>query len=70
MKGTNEQIATLASNLGNQLGRFVLDQTALTGTWDWDLEWDPDPGPDSSRPSLFTAVLQQLGLRLVANRVP
>lgn len=70
MKGTNEQLATLTSNLGNQLGRFVLDKTGLTGTWDWNLEWDPEPGPDSTRPSLFTAVRQQLGLRLDAQQGP
>ncbi len=70
MKGTNEQVAALASNLGNQLGRFVLDQTGLTGGWDWDLVWDPDPGPEATRPSLFTAVRQQLGLRLEPKQGP
>ncbi|HXE62496.1 MAG TPA: TIGR03435 family protein [Bryobacteraceae bacterium] len=60
------------------LDRPVVDNTHLTGRFDFDLEWTPDssnfggtlpPGPpDSSKPSLFTAIQQQLGLRLEATR--
>jgi len=70
MVGTAEPIAILASNLGNQLGRFVLDKTGLKGVYNWTLEWDPDSTAESTHPSLFTAVQEQLGLRLEAQKGP
>jgi uncharacterized protein (TIGR03435 family) len=70
MQGTAEPISILAGNLGNQLGRFVLDKTGLPGVYDWVLEWSPDPAADASLPSLFTALREQLGLRLEAQKGP
>ncbi len=70
MKGAREPIAVLASNLANQTGRYVIDRTGLTGFWDWTLEWDPDPNADSQLPSLFTALQEQLGLRLEGQKGP
>jgi len=70
MNGVGEPISILASNLGNQLGRIVLDKTGLQGVYDWMIEWDPEPTADSTRPSLFTALQEQLGLRLEAERGP
>ncbi len=70
MKGTSKPISILASNLGNQLGRFVLDKTELRGDYDWLLEWSLDPTADSTEPSLFTAVREQLGLKLTAQKGP
>jgi uncharacterized protein (TIGR03435 family) len=56
--------------------RVVLDRTALTGTFDVELQWAPDrmaPGDAVSaslddRPSIFTAVQEQLGLRLESSK--
>ena len=70
MQGTREPLSILASNLGNQLGRIVADKTGMGGVYDWTLEWDPDPTPDSNRPSLFVALQEQLGLRLEAQKGP
>lgn len=70
MKGSGKPVAILASNLGNQLGRFVIDKTELAGDYDWLLEWSLDPTADSTEPSLFTAVREQLGLRLTAQKGP
>jgi len=70
MKGTREPISILASNLGNQLGRIVLDKTGLTGLYDWVLEWDPGLTADTTHPSLFTALQEQLGLKLEAQKGP
>jgi uncharacterized protein (TIGR03435 family) len=70
MIGTREPISILAGNLGNQLGRIVIDKTALAGAYDWKLEWDPNPSADSTLPSLFTAVQQQLGLKLEPQKGP
>jgi uncharacterized protein (TIGR03435 family) len=64
----------LAATLGRILGRNVLDQTGTTGTYDILLRWTPDdpqtPRADDSAPSLFTAIQEQLGLRLEADRGP
>lgn len=70
MQGTAEPISILASNLGNQLGRFVLDKTGLPGVYDWVLEWSPEPAVDATLPSLFVALREQLGLRLEGQKGP
>jgi len=53
--------------------RAVVDQTGLSGPYDFDLEWTPDDSQfggklprsvESTKPSLFTAMQEQLGLRL------
>ena len=70
MTGTAQTMALLASNLGNQLGRFAVDKTGLSGAWDFTLDWDLQPTADSTGPSLFTALREQLGLRLEAQKGP
>lgn len=53
-----------------QLGIPVLDATGLAGTFDFVLDWAPNlsAADDESRPSLFTALREQLGLRLQGAR--
>ncbi len=53
-------------------GRIVIDKTGLTGHYDIDLKWTTDEGLAAgvSGPSLFTALEEQLGLKLVAARGP
>src|SRR5579862_576664 len=56
------------------LDRPVVDKTGISGRYDFDLEWTPGDNefggqlpagpPDSDKPGLFTAVQQQLGLRI------
>jgi uncharacterized protein (TIGR03435 family) len=59
--------------------RAVVDQTGLSGPYDFDLEWTPDESQfggklprslESTKPSLFVAMQEQLGLRLDATRGP
>jgi uncharacterized protein (TIGR03435 family) len=56
---------------GSALGgvdRIVIDQTRLPGLFDIDLTWAVDGGASSDAPSIFTAVQEQLGLRLQPTR--
>jgi uncharacterized protein (TIGR03435 family) len=59
----------LANTLSGVLGRPVRDQTGLAGTYDFELEWSTDPSIHSG-PSIFTAVEEQLGLRLEPGKGP
>ena len=66
--------------LAARLGRAVLDRTGLDGYWDLELAYsDSQPGvlpaagvqsADPNAPSLFTALQEQLGLKLEATRAP
>jgi uncharacterized protein (TIGR03435 family) len=65
---------SLSSN--RDVGELVVDKTGLTGGFDFDLDWMPEPHgaqADASiddRPSIFTALQEQLGLRLERAKVP
>ena len=70
-------IEMLARNLGSLLHRPVVDRTALTGSFDADLRFRPDnaappdaPVPAGEAPSIFTAIQEQLGLKLTGDRGP
>jgi uncharacterized protein (TIGR03435 family) len=60
----------LARELQSRIDRAVINATALDGTYDFELRWAPDSttpsASDLQAPSMFTAVREQLGLRLVA----
>jgi uncharacterized protein (TIGR03435 family) len=64
----------LATLLALILRGTVLDMTGLQGLFDINMEWEPDDGrtPDgiASGPSLFTAVQEQLGLKLESRKGP
>ena len=61
---------TFARNLAGATGRYVLDKTGLSGSYDLELEFTPDQSPDTTGPSLFTAMQEQLGLKLDSQRAP
>ena len=67
-------IDAFARVLSSLAGRVVVDRSGLTGNWDLDLEFAPDPAPGapatSDAPSLFTAIQEQLGLKLEPGRAP
>jgi uncharacterized protein (TIGR03435 family) len=61
----------LAYMLIAQLHCPVMDKTALTGAYDFKLQWSLDESgasTDSPWPSIFTAVQEQLGLKLEATK--
>jgi uncharacterized protein (TIGR03435 family) len=71
-------INSLVSFLSQRLERTVIDKTGLTGKYDVTLTFIPEddtPGKDngasdSNTPDLFTAVQEQLGLKLVSSKGP
>jgi uncharacterized protein (TIGR03435 family) len=76
MEGT--PIAKLAGVLSGLVGRPVIDETGLTGAFDIEIQWQPPPTPgapgapaaSTDGGSLFTAIREQLGLKLDAARAP
>ncbi len=54
--------------LSNAVERVVTDRTGLQGSYDIDIDWAAEPGSD--KPSIFTAVQEQLGLKLEFERAP
>jgi uncharacterized protein (TIGR03435 family) len=60
------------------LDRVVIDRTGLTGTYDFALSWTPDTAsaptengaPGNDLPILFTAIQEQLGLKLIPTKGP
>ena len=71
-------MASLAAFLAGRLHRNVEDRTGLKGEYDFKLEWAPDEAAGESAsltgasplPSLFTAMQEQLGLKLESTKGP
>jgi uncharacterized protein (TIGR03435 family) len=69
-------VSQLAGNLGGYptVDRFVTDRTGLTGRYDFRLEYsagalEPGDTASSTGPSLFTALTEQLGLKLQPEKI-
>jgi uncharacterized protein (TIGR03435 family) len=79
---TMESLATVLMNMAGHTGidRIVVDRTGLTGNYQFQLRFQPvgrggglptnDGGQPSERPSFFTALQEQLGLKLDPQRAP
>jgi len=61
-------LAELASILSNRTDRPVVDRTGLQGKWGMTIDYSVEDGDD--RPNVYTAVREQLGLRLEPGRAP
>lgn len=78
MQGGGRSIADLARNLIGRVNREVVDRTGLSGTYDFTLRWTPEnfqnpadnAGPSRDGTTIFTALQEQLGLKLEAQRGP
>jgi uncharacterized protein (TIGR03435 family) len=82
--GANTAILTNVITMQPETGgRMVIDNTGLTASYDFTLKWTPDSGPaasapgppgaaapDPSGPSFFTALQEQLGLKLDPIKAP
>ena len=78
----NASIAEFAAAMqAAVVDRPVVDQTGLSGKWDFTLKWTPDesqfagmgvrvpaPADDAAPPDLYTAIQQQLGLKLESTK--
>lgn len=82
---TRIPMSEFAEQLARHVGRNVVDKTGLEGIYDFTLHWTPEPqglaaGPpdsqlpaaplDSSGPSIFIALQEQLGLKLESQKGP
>lgn len=79
ISGSNDQLtagsfalSSFANFLSGQVRRIVIDRTNLDGVWDFTLKWTPNDAQqtDPDRPSIFTALEEQLGLKLEATTAP
>jgi uncharacterized protein (TIGR03435 family) len=86
LTATSAGMAGLAEILANILARPVADKTGLEGLFDFAMEWTPDetqvglripgkevaepPADGPTGPSLFNALQDKLGLRLIADKAP
>ena len=63
-------LEALSQSLSPIVGRVVVNRTGFTSKFDFDLSWASDPNADSNGPSIFTALPEQLGLKLESTRGP
>ncbi len=84
LTSTGIELSMFANVLSRITGRIVIDKTGLPGRYDFTLQWTPDerespvppggpgdaPPPESTGPSLFTAIQEQLGLKLESQKAP
>jgi uncharacterized protein (TIGR03435 family) len=68
--GTSVSMGSVAHTMSDWVQRTVFDKTGIVGPMDFTLTWSPESAPDSAAPSIFTAVEEQLGLKLVPARGP
>jgi len=71
---TGISMSRFADSLSYQVKRIVVDKTGLAGNYNLTLSWAPDDGTpqaaDSTLPSIFTALQEQLGLKLEPSKAP
>jgi uncharacterized protein (TIGR03435 family) len=70
LRGGSIGFGAMLQSLARVVGRIVIDRTGLTGKFDFDLTWAADGNPDAAGPSIFTALQEQLGLKLESTRGP
>jgi uncharacterized protein (TIGR03435 family) len=82
VQASGQTMTELATYLGQNADRLVVDRTGLNGRFDFDLAWTAEtlsagspraannPSPQNERAALFTALQEQLGLRLESTRGP
>jgi uncharacterized protein (TIGR03435 family) len=70
LKAHDLPMVSFAKTLAGQIHRPVIDKTGLPGNFDLTVTWSSDEHPDTDAPSIFTAIQEQLGLKLVPAKGP
>jgi uncharacterized protein (TIGR03435 family) len=70
MEGHGVAGVVFAKTLSHYVDQPVVDKTGFAGRFDIRLEFSREEVADATAPSLYDALEQQLGLRLVADRAP
>lgn len=70
LRSTRGNMGRMVEILGGFAGSVVSNDTGLGGEYDFTLEWVQDAAANDSGPTLFTALREQLGLRLVSAEKP
>jgi uncharacterized protein (TIGR03435 family) len=79
LRGTGIELDSLAFSMSGAVGRMIVNKTGLRGKYNIDLKWQPDSmavgaGSSSSAdpplPDLFSALQEQLGLKLEPAKGP
>jgi uncharacterized protein (TIGR03435 family) len=70
LRSTRGNMQRLIEILGGFAGSVVSNDSGLRGEYDFTLEWVQDAASTDSGPTLFTALREQLGLRLVSAQKP
>lgn len=79
LSGKAITMAQLATSLAPFVSRFTIDKTGLAGAFDVELTWTPDEAPPANPAappaseagaSIFTALQEQLGLKLLSEKGP
>jgi uncharacterized protein (TIGR03435 family) len=78
LTATAVPLSSIAEMLAGQLSHTVIDKTGLVGDYDFKLRWTPeeqanntaDNGSTDHPPDLFTALQEQLGLKLESTKGP
>jgi uncharacterized protein (TIGR03435 family) len=61
---------TLSLLLSRQMQTVVIDRTGLKGVYEIDLKWTPEGSEVDNGPTIYTALQEQLGLRLESRKDP
>jgi uncharacterized protein (TIGR03435 family) len=70
MEAGSIPMSRFATVLAQFVNRIVVDRTGLAGGHNAKMTWTPNPNAETSGPSLFTALQEQLGLKLESARGP
>jgi uncharacterized protein (TIGR03435 family) len=71
VEATAGRMEQLVAQLSGTLRMPVLDKTGLTASYDYTLEWAPEnAAADVDAPTLFTALQEELGLKLESQKAP
>ena len=79
MWGNTVTVTQFADELKYMMQRMVVDKTGIKGLYDIRIEWTPEhfgpePGtevsPDEANGTLFTAIQEQIGLKLQSEKAP